>query len=74
MDRESLRASDPRHHMHVYEHSYMVGRVGPGGLNLFAATEGHAIGVYSVRPLPRMVSDQLDWKHQNKSEEWSSKR
>ena len=25
---ESPRASVPRHHMHVYEHSYMVGRVG----------------------------------------------
>ena len=29
--------------------------------------------VYSVRPLPRMVSrsDLPDWKHQNKSEEWN---
>ena len=47
----------------------MAGRVGPAGLNFFAATEGHTIGVYSVRPLPRMVwrSDLPDWKHQNKS-------
>ena len=26
--------------MRVYEHSYMAGRLGPAGLNLFAATEG----------------------------------
>ena len=37
--RES-EASDPRRHMRVYEHSYMAGRLGPAGLNLFAATEG----------------------------------
>ena len=51
----------------------MAGRIGPAGLNLFAATEGHTIGVYSVQPLPRMVwrSDLLDWKHQHKSEEWN---
>ena len=33
---ESLRASNPNRHMHVYEHSYMAGRVGLAGLNLFA--------------------------------------
>ena len=68
---ESQRASLPHRHMHVYELSYMVGRVGPAGLSLFAAIEGHTKGVYSVRPLPRIVSrlDLLYWKHQNKSEE-----
>ena len=53
--------------------SYMAGRVGPAGLNLFAATEEHTTGVYLVRLLPRTVSrsDMPDWKHQNKSEEWN---
>ena len=48
-------SSVPSRLMHVYEHSYMAGRVGPAGLNFFAATQGHTIGVYSVRPLPRTV-------------------
>ena len=34
---------------------YMAGRVVPAGLNLFAETEGHTVGVYLARPLPRMV-------------------
>ena len=31
----------------------MAGRVGPAGLNLFAATEEHTIDVYFVRLSPR---------------------
>ena len=55
MDCESPTASVHRRHMHVYEPSCMAGRVGPAGLNLVDATEEHTKGVYSVRPLPRMV-------------------
>ena len=36
----------------------MAGRVGPAGLNFFAATEGHAIG---FDPCQERCSDQTCW-------------
>ena len=39
----------------VRESQNLVGRVGSAGLKLFAATDEHTIGVYSVRLLPRTV-------------------
>ena len=39
--------------MHVYEHSYMVGRGGQVGLKLFAAIEGYTIACVIGLTLPR---------------------
>ena len=50
-----LRASVLRRHMHVYELSYMAGRVGLVGLSLFAAIEEHTIEAHLVRLSSRMV-------------------
>ena len=58
---ESLRASVRRRHTLVYEHSCMAGRVGLVGLRLFAATEEHTVGVYSVRPFPRIAFTRAEF-------------
>ena len=67
MDCESPRALVPRRHMRVYELSYMAGRVGPAGLSLFAVTEEHTTGVYSVERrramLKRMMSKVIKDTH-----------